>query len=141
MELDFTPSPELLQKANTARTPEELQALAKENGMDITPEQAQDYFARLHQNGELEDDELDNVAGGGCYKGGKLIVTDLHVCEHWLCKRCGTKNVWIQANGRYNPDVHQCPSRELIGKNCSSCTYRIASGLTFLCDNPKNYKG
>lgn len=62
MEFDFTP--ELLQKARAAKTAEQLQALAKEQGMDITPEQAREYFDRLHKTGELADDELDNVSGG-----------------------------------------------------------------------------
>ena len=59
---------ELLAKAKEMKTPEELMALAKENGVELTEESAAAYFDRLHpQTGELSDDELDNVAGGGCY--------------------------------------------------------------------------
>ena len=59
---------ELLAKAKETKTPEELLALAKENGAELTEESAKAYFDRLHpQTGELSDDELDNVAGGGCY--------------------------------------------------------------------------
>lgn len=58
---------ELILKAKGAKTPEELMALAKENGMELTDETAKTYFAKLHPAaGELPDDELDNVAGGGC---------------------------------------------------------------------------
>ena len=58
---------ELLAKAKEAKTPEELIALAKENGMELTEESAKAYLDLLHpQTGELSDDELDNVAGGGC---------------------------------------------------------------------------
>ena len=57
---------ELLAKAKEMKTPEELMALAKENGIELTEESAAAYFDRLHpQTGELSDDELDNVAGGG----------------------------------------------------------------------------
>lgn len=62
---------ELLAKAKNAKTPEELIALAKENGTEMTEESAEAYYNLLHpQNGEVSDDELDNVAGGGCHNGG-----------------------------------------------------------------------
>ena len=65
--------PVLLRKAKSAESPEELLALAKENRIELTPEQAREHFDRLHQTGELSDEELDNVAGGGCQTkvGGK----------------------------------------------------------------------
>ena len=91
MELDFTPSPELLQKANMAGTPEELQALAKENGIDLTPEQARDCFDRLNQVGELADGELENVSGGGCSPGNpkRPPRPGNYVCEYFSAKRSG----------------------------------------------------
>ena len=58
-------SNELLAKARAAKTPEELLAMAKENNIGLTEEEAKAYFDQLHpQVGELSDDELDNVAGG-----------------------------------------------------------------------------
>ncbi len=58
---------ELLAKAKEAKTPEELMSLAKENGIEMTEESAKAYFEQLNpKTGELSDDELDNVAGGGC---------------------------------------------------------------------------
>ena len=58
---------ELIAKAKEAKSPEELMALAKENGMELTEEAASTYFNQLNPKmGELADDELDNVAGGGC---------------------------------------------------------------------------
>ena len=58
---------ELLTKAKAAKTAEEIMALAKENGMELTEESAKAYLDLLHpQTGELSDDELDNVSGGGC---------------------------------------------------------------------------
>ena len=60
---------ELIAKAKHAKSPEELMALAKENGVELTEESAQAYFNQLNpKTGELADDELDNVAGGGCQK-------------------------------------------------------------------------
>ena len=65
---------ELVAKAKEAKNPEELMALAKENGIGLTEEEAKAYFDRLHpQTGELSDNELDNVSGGcgGGYDGGR----------------------------------------------------------------------
>ena len=79
-------SNELLAKARAAKSPEELLALAKENDIGLTEEEAKTYFDQLHpQTGELSDDELDNVAGGGCYSsGGRLKTTCGHKCKHYV---------------------------------------------------------
>jgi len=62
---------EMIEKARLAENSEELLALAKENGMEMTVEEAQKNFALLHpQDGEIADNELDNVSGGGCGGGG-----------------------------------------------------------------------
>jgi len=56
---------EAIAKAKQAKNVEDLLTLAKESGVEMTAEQAQEYFAQLHpKSGELADDELDNVAGG-----------------------------------------------------------------------------
>lgn len=58
---------ELIEKAKVAKSAEELLALAKENNVELTAEEANTYFVQLNpQMGELGDDELDNVSGGGC---------------------------------------------------------------------------
>ena len=76
---------ELIAKAKEAKTVEELMALAKENNVAITEEDAKMYFEVLHpKTGELSDDELDNVAGGGCYApGGNLLTTIGHGCKYY----------------------------------------------------------
>ena len=57
---------ELLEKAKTAKTAEELLDMAKKENIDMTEEEAVKVFADLHKSCELSDDELDNVSGGGC---------------------------------------------------------------------------
>ena len=57
-------SNELLEKAKTAKTAEELLAMAKAENIDMTAEEAAKALAELHKTGELSDEELDNVAGG-----------------------------------------------------------------------------
>ena len=57
---------EAIAKAKQAKSVEELLTLAKESGVEMTAEQAQEYYTQLNlKSGELADDELDNVAGGG----------------------------------------------------------------------------
>ena len=57
---------ELLEKAKAAETAEQLLEIAKAEGVEMTAEDAEKAFARLHKSGVLADEELDNVSGGGC---------------------------------------------------------------------------
>ena len=65
---------ELVAKAKEAKTSEELMALAKEAGIDMTEESAALAFEQLNsKTSELSDSELDNVSGGcgGGYEAGR----------------------------------------------------------------------
>ena len=57
-------SKELLEKAKTAKSAEELLEMAKAENIELSAEQAAKAFAELNKSGELSDEELDNVAGG-----------------------------------------------------------------------------
>ena len=54
---------ETIEKAKTAESAEELLAIAKENGIDMTADEAKTYFEQISSH-ELDDDLLDGVAGG-----------------------------------------------------------------------------
>ena len=69
-------SKELLEKAKTAKSAEELLAMAKAENIEMTAEEAAKYFAELHKTGELSDEELDNVSGG-C---DKIEYDDFQMC-------------------------------------------------------------
>ena len=57
----------LIEKAKTAKNAEELFALAKENGVEMTANEAVTYFAQLNRKEcEMSDEDLDAVAGGAC---------------------------------------------------------------------------
>lgn len=56
---------ELIEKAKTAKSAEELLELAGANGVELAEEEAKTYFSQLNANGAVADDELDAVAGGG----------------------------------------------------------------------------
>ncbi|MBP5201030.1 MAG: hypothetical protein J6Z82_10340 [Schwartzia sp.] len=66
---------EMLAKAMQCRNADELAALAKTRGMELTKEDAEAYMAEL-ADFELDADTLQNVAGGGCYSDCKA--------EAWL---------------------------------------------------------
>ena len=57
---------EQIAKAMACETAEELMALAKAEGMELTKEEAEAYMAEL-EDFELDGDALKNVAGGICY--------------------------------------------------------------------------
>ena len=54
---------EMLEKAAKCETAEQLIALAKESGVELTKTEAEAYMAEL-ENCELSSDALDKVAGG-----------------------------------------------------------------------------
>ena len=123
---------ELLAKAKEAKTPEELTALAKENSVELTEEEARAYFEQLHpKTGELSDDELDNVAGGACHaKDGRLVVACTHLCNNYRCRSCGGKV------GRGQHNSNRCVRCDGMARcaTCSLCTYE--KGL-WLCNHPE----
>ena len=57
---------EMLDRAAMCQTADELIALAKTEGMEITKAEAEAYLAEM-DNVELDNAVLDKVAGGGCY--------------------------------------------------------------------------
>ena len=65
--MEFTK--EMIEKAKGAKSAEELIEMAKAEGVELSSAEAENYFAKLNKKGELADEELDNVVGGGC--GGK----------------------------------------------------------------------
>ena len=119
---------ELIEKAKSAKDAEELLAMAKENGEEMTEESAKAYFDMLHQKqGEMTDDELDNVSGGGCHtKDGREIVTVCHSCGGFVCKECGGRYL----NTSTFPVCKEC-GKTAICNNCQYCTYE--KGL-WLCN-------
>ena len=125
---------ELFEKAKEAKSAEELLSLAKENGMELTEEEAAAYFAQLNKSGELSDEELDNVAGGGCHnKDGRLVVTVWYSCNDFTCKKCGRKNTGDHFHiiDGYRTNYMQ---------QCQFCKYMSYESGLWLCNNPEKMK-
>lgn len=85
---------ELIKKAKQAASVAELMEIAKSENIELTEENAKKLFDSLHSEGELEDAELDSVAGGGCgtpdyltptYSEGDVVA----VKSQYRCNVCG----------------------------------------------------
>ena len=124
---------EILAKAKAAKTPEELIEIARENDVEMTEDGAKAYFDLLHpKTGEISDDELDNVAGGACYRGdGRMVTTVANLCREWRCKKDGNR-----MESDHRPICCKC-GKTAICNSCKFCTYE--KGL-WLCNCESNRK-
>ena len=87
--------PELIEKAKAAKSAEELLEIAKANGVDMTADEATTYFAQLNpKSGELDDDDLDNVAGGACQRVEQARDAKEAISE-MICGSCGKGPSWV----------------------------------------------
>ena len=97
---------ELIIKAKAAKSVEELLELAKASNVELSEEQAKEYFAKLNPTkGELSDDELDDVSGGGCGESKTKYCPNCNselrmisegtgnfsIKFYYLCDSCGYK--------------------------------------------------
>ncbi len=134
-------TPEMIEKAKAAKTAEEILALAKENNMEMTEEEAKAYFEQFHKSGELSDDELDNVAGGGCHASdGRLITTIGNNCSHWHCKKCYNGHYAISRRSDASGKKHLCYDDKVFDDCCNNCYFCSYEGGTWYCNNSKNKK-
>ena len=72
---------EQLMKAVQCKTADELMALAKAEGVELTKAEAEAYMTEL-SDVELDNDMLKKVAGGDCY-------------HHWEHGRCGSYRISV----------------------------------------------
>ena len=131
-------TPELIAKAKAAKNTEELLELAKENGIELTEEEAKTYFAQLNANDAISDDELGAVAGGGSCPGGDDEESDsndairpgyaVRVTDGSRCSGCG--NNWGVTKAL-------SPSYTTVGVFCNNCRKWITTKATK--DNVKSF--
>ena len=140
-------TPEMIEKAKTATNAEELLAMAKAGGMELTAEDAKTYFEMLNpKTGELSDDELDAVSGGGCKskKSGRTVVTNLCTCftgmwEPLIASAHSTGNLglgdykyhetWVRNDHEKLRDTWQVKTPY----KCGSCCHLEFEGATGVC--------
>ena len=103
---------ELETKIKNCKTVEELKAVGKEIGYELTDEEAQGYLEQFSKSSELTDDELSNVSGGcvkwrrgSAYSGEPphyLITTIGNSCKLWEGPtRPGIKGTCFTCQGLY----------------------------------------
>ena len=113
---------ELLAKAKEAKTIEELMALAKENNIELTEEKVNEYFSKLHsETGEISDDELDNVSGGGCLSDDPYdtCMADGYCLSDYVCSRCGARGI------DHSTGVLRCSGCFASDPRCRNCRNSI----------------
>lgn len=128
---------QLLRQAQAAASPKELMELAQAEQIQLDEAAAQDLFHRLHSSGELADEELDAVSGGGCgdasvgnYRRGDLVL----VVEKLKCTNCGrrafiVREEWPESKDRrsytydlecnscgWGKDWHRVPESDILGR-------------------------
>ena len=122
----------VMEKAKQAKTVEELYAIGKEIDSEFTEESAKAYFELLNpKTGELNDDELDNVAGGGCGKkdDGRPIVSSKYRCPKWFCCYDGVGGVKDNQQG--------CPNCNRFVE-CGTCRRSTYEHGVWICNEPTN---
>ena len=134
---DFTE--EMIEQAKAAKSAEELIEIAKASGVEMNSDEAATYFAQLGPtSGELSDDDLDNVAGGGCGdsapEGMKKIgaFTNANSCKNRECISCGERSSKPTGDGY---GTHVCGICGTV-VSCSNCKFFTKIDGTKYCTNP-----
>ena len=114
-----------------------------EHDCGATLEELQDFLTspKVLPQGEIADDELDAVAGGTCYYGGKKVVTPVSSCDDWVCGECGTSTTMtvhsmLASMSGLKEECSQCHCKAIC-MNCRYCHYE--KGMT-LCYCPNQNK-
>lgn len=102
---------EVLQAAVQCATAEELLALARSQGIELTPQEAGELLALIHPRaGELSPDELDAVTGGSgdvCQPGMRVQDQAVHpLIPGWM--------VWTAGLELADGVLELCASRSLL---------------------------
>ena len=126
-------TPEQMAEAKTAKSAEELFAYAKEIGAPMNEDEAKVFFEQWHKEGELADEELENVSGGSFPDGCQTYSSDY---PHYLITTCGNScalyletsspwgsaavkgTCWYCANAESNSTITYCHRRTYGNDPC-----------------------
>lgn len=140
-------TPEMIEKAKAVKSVDELIDMAQADGLELTPEDAKTYFEMLNpKSGEISDDELDAVSGGGCKsrKSGRTVVTNHCTCftgmwepliaKTWTEGSPGFSDykyheTWVRYDNRTLRDTWQVKTPY----KCGSCCHLEFEGATGVC--------
>ena len=106
---------EMIEKAKTVRSAEELIEIAKANGVEMTEDEAATYLAQLNpKSGELSDDELDNVAGGACSSNPADYAHPgdrVRVINGQTCPKCGGTIGYVETDLLRDEETVVCENK------------------------------
>ena len=105
-------SKELISKAKSCKSKEELLEFAKNENFELSDDEAEKVMATIKSNGQLSDDELENVTGGTCYGDGWDGI-DRAIVTHDNCCRL------FEPGGKWDPPY------AMICANCKYYSYRV----------------
>ncbi len=136
---------ELMLKAKSAKSADDILEIAKENGLEVSREDAEMYIQTNAKSGEISDEALGGVTGGAAYtlRGGYLIVTNFHECDRWKCDECGGDrfeymHVASDSGWAY---AHKCGGHPNgCGKGCATCEYMKYRFPFQICTHPDTRK-
>ena len=127
---------EMMKKAAACKTTEELLALAKENDIELTAEQAETYLAK-YAGHNLDNEKLDAVAGGQLrspkLEEERICFLTTAVCEYYG-KPDGCEELTTLRAYRDN-----WLSRQPGGKRLIEEYYDIAPGIVRAMKDSPNY--
>ena len=122
---------EMIEKAKAVKSAEELLELAKENGVEMTADEAKTYFAQLNpKSGELDDDDLDAVAGGACADSNDNdnpaagVGDTVQITSGETCSSCGN-NIGIVSKKLRRAYYIKCKECKKQICDLGDCTYVV----------------
>lgn len=107
---------DLKKEYENVKTDEELDDFLKSHDCEGNAEEVKAF---LKGDQEITDDELDNVAGGGCKKNGRPVVTAFNKCGHF-------EYDWDKAAKGYRLIIR-----------CADCRHSKYTGGLLICFNDK----
>ena len=124
-------TPEMIEKAKATKSADELLALSKENNVEITADEAATYFAQLNpKSGELDDDDLDAVAGGACADSNDNdnpavgVGDTVQITRGETCSSCGN-NIGIVSKKLRRAYYIKCKECKEQICDLGDCTYVV----------------
>ena len=117
---------------------EKISEFLKAHGCEATIDEFDEFMKSAGgKSGELDDDELDNVAAGKkcgtVYKDGHPVVTIYNYCDHFRCKTCGSTKAEIDRDCIKGPNY--APKCHKNGANCKGCKFCEYKKGLWLCLN------
>ena len=104
---------EIITKLKSCKTVDELKTVGKEIGYELTDDEAKNYLERFAKSGELSDNELSSVSGGGCskWRNGRAYSGNP---DYWLITTIGNScSLWVKGGQNFGLK-HTCCSCEHI---------------------------